>query len=96
MTLPEAIETTRIHHVAGLAAVVTTRSCRAPRHTLSDVGLSGGGQVPMLGDVSLAHHGMLILDEQPACRRHLLEVLRQSLGQVGTGRQPPGRRRLRC
>jgi magnesium chelatase family protein len=61
MTLPEAIETTRIHSVAGLTgdrtAVVTTRPFRAPHHTISDVGLIGGGQVPLPGEVSLAHHG---------------------------------------
>jgi magnesium chelatase family protein len=61
MTLVEAIETTRIHHVAGLTgdrtALVMTRPCRAPNHAISDVGLIGGGQVPMLGGVSLADHG---------------------------------------
>src|SRR5262245_3696408 len=83
MTLAEALETTRIHSVAGLTgdrtALVTTRPCRAPHHTLSAVGLIGGGQVPMPGDVSLAHHGVLFLDELPECRRHVLEVLRQPL-----------------
>jgi magnesium chelatase family protein len=83
MTLPEAIDTTRIHRVAGLTgdrtAFVTTRPFRAPHHTISDVGLTGGGQVPMPGEVSLAHHGMLFLDELPQCRRHVLEVLRQPL-----------------
>jgi magnesium chelatase family protein len=83
LTLPEAIETTRIRSVAGLtgdrAAFVTTPPFRAPHHTLSDVGLIGGGQVPMPGDVSLAHHGMLVLDELPEFRRHVLEVLRQPL-----------------
>jgi magnesium chelatase family protein len=83
MTLPEAIDTTRIHSVAGLTgdrtAFVTTRPFRAPHHTISDVGLIGGGQVPMPGEVSLAHHGVLFLDELPACRRHVLEVLRQPL-----------------
>jgi predicted ATPase with chaperone activity len=81
MTLAEAIETTRIHSVAGLTgdrtAVVTTRPCRAPHHTISDAGRIGGGQVPLPGDVSLAHHGVLFLDELPECRRHVLEVLRQ-------------------
>jgi hypothetical protein len=75
MTLPEAIETTRIHRVAGLTgdrlAWVTTRPCRAPHHTISDVGLIGGGHVPMPGEVSLAHHGVHYLDERPACRRRL-------------------------
>jgi len=81
MTLAEAIETTRIHSVAGLTgdrtALVTTRPCRAPHHTISDVGLIGGGQVPRPGDVSLAYHGVLFLDAWPEFRRHVLEVLRQ-------------------
>jgi magnesium chelatase family protein len=83
MTLAEAIETTRIHSVAGLTggrtAFVTTRPFRAPHHTISDVGLIGGGQVPTPGEVSLAHHGILFLDELPEFRRHVLEVLRQPL-----------------
>jgi Magnesium chelatase, subunit ChlI len=83
MTVAEAIETTRIHRVAGLTgdrtALVTTRSCRAPHHTISDVGLIGGGHVPMQGEVSLAHNGVLFLDELPEFRRHVLEVLRQPL-----------------
>jgi magnesium chelatase family protein len=66
MTLAEAIETTHIHSVAGLTgercAFITTRPCRASHHTISDVGLIGGGQVPMAGDVSLAHNGVLSLD----------------------------------
>ncbi len=83
MTLPEAIETTRMHRVAGLTGdrtvLVTTRPFRAPHHTISDVGLIGGGQVPMPGGASLAHHGVLFRDELPECRRHTLEVLRQPL-----------------
>jgi magnesium chelatase family protein len=83
MTLAEAIETTRIHRVAGLTgartAWVTTRPFRAPHHTISDVGLIGGGHVPMPGEVSLAHHGVLCLDDPPECRRHVLEGLRQPL-----------------
>jgi len=67
LTLAEAIDTTRIPRIAGLTgrrtAVVTTRPCRAPHHTIADVGLIGGGQVPMPGEVSLAHHGVLFLDE---------------------------------
>jgi magnesium chelatase family protein len=83
MTLPEAIETTRIHSVAGRTgartALVTTRPFRAPHHTISDVGLIGGGQVPMPGEVSLAHHGVLFLDERLECRCHVLEASRQPL-----------------
>jgi magnesium chelatase family protein len=86
MTLAKALDTTRIHRLAGLTsartALVTTRPCRAPHHTLSDVGLIGGGQVPMPGEVSLAHHGMRLLDELPEFRRHVLEVLRQPLKRV--------------
>src|SRR5262245_49645913 len=81
MTLAEAIETTPIHSVAGLTgdrtALVTTRPCRAPYHTISDAGLIGGGHVPMPGEVSLAHNGVLFLEERPECRRHVLDVLRQ-------------------
>jgi magnesium chelatase family protein len=83
MSLAEALETTRIHRVAGRTgdrtALVTTRPCRAPPHTISDVGLIGGGHIPMPGDVSLAHNGVLFLDELPEFRRHVLEVLRQPL-----------------
>ena len=95
MTLPEAIDTTRIHRVAGLtgdhAAFVTTRPFRAPHHTISDVGLIGGGQVPRPGEVSRAHHGVLLRDERPECRRHVLEVLRQPLEESLTRIQPPER-----
>jgi predicted ATPase with chaperone activity len=60
-------------------AVVTSRPFRAPHHTISDVGLIGGGQIPMPGEVSRAHYGVLFLDELPACRRHVLEVLGQQV-----------------
>jgi magnesium chelatase family protein len=83
MTLAEAIQTTRIHRVASLTgdrtAWVKTRPCRVPHHIISDTGLIGGGHVPMPGEVSLAHHGALFLDEWPEFRRHVLEVLRQPL-----------------
>jgi hypothetical protein len=97
MTLPEAIETTRIHRVAGLTgdrtALVTTRPFRAPHHTISDVGLIGGGHVPMPGEVSLAHHGVLFLDAWPECRRQVLEVLRQPLEEDVAHLQTRGRPR---
>jgi magnesium chelatase family protein len=83
MTLPEALETTRIHSFASFTgdrtAWVTTRPCRAPHHTISDAGLIGGGHMPMPGEVSLAHNGVLFLDELPECCRHVLEVLHQPL-----------------
>ena len=83
MRLVDARETTRISRVAGLTggrtAWVTIHPCRAPHHTISDVGLIGGGQRPMPGEVSLAHHGLLLVDERPEGTRHVLEVLRQPL-----------------
>src|SRR5687767_12487374 len=95
MTLAEALETTRIHRVAGLtgrhAAFVTTRLFRAPHHPISDAGLIGGGHIPMPGEVSRAHHGMLFLDERPEFKRHVLEVLRQPLEEGVIYRQSPAR-----
>jgi hypothetical protein len=95
MTLAETIETTRIHRVAGLTgdrtALVTTRPFRAPHHTISDAGLIGGGRVPIPGEVSLAHNGVLFLDELPEFRRHVLEVLRQPLEERLTRIQSPER-----
>jgi hypothetical protein len=95
MTLAEAIDTTRIHRVAGLTgdrtAWVTMRPFWAPHHTISDVGLIGGGQVSQPGEASLAHHGILFLDELPEFRRHVLEVLRQPLEDGVTRIQSPAR-----
>jgi magnesium chelatase family protein len=97
MALAEAIGTTRIHSVAGLTgerrALITTRPFRAPHHPISDVGLIGGGHTPMPGDVSLAHNGVLFLDELPEFRRHVLEVLRQPLEEGVTRIQSPARTR---
>jgi magnesium chelatase family protein len=99
MALAQAIETTRIHRVAGLTGdrttLVTTRPCRAPHHSISDVGRIGGGHVPMPGEVALAHHGVRFLDAWPEFRRHVLEVLRQPLEDGVTSIQSPARPRPR-
>ncbi len=83
MSFDEAIETTKLFSVSGLLdageALVTTRPFRAPHHTISDVGLIGGGASPRPGEVSLAHNGLLFLDELPEFKKHALEVLRQPL-----------------
>jgi magnesium chelatase family protein len=83
MSIEEAIETTKIHSIAGLLdgerSFVATRPFRSPHHTISDIGLLGGGAFPNPGEVSIAHNGVLFLDELPEFKRSALEVMRQPL-----------------
>jgi magnesium chelatase family protein len=92
LTVDEALETTKIHSVAGLLAssqaMIAIRPFRSPHHTISDAGLIGGGKYPRPGEVSLAHHGVLFLDELPEFKKNVLEVMRQPMedGQVTIAR----------
>jgi len=83
LTVDESLETTKIHSVSGqlstLASLMTVRPYRAPHHTISDVALVGGGTHPQPGEISLAHNGVLFLDELPEFKRSVLEVMRQPL-----------------
>lgn len=82
MTLQEALETTKIHSVVGKIkneGLISVRPFRSPHHTISDVALVGGGQYPQPGEISLAHNGVLFLDELPEFKRSVLEVMRQPL-----------------
>ncbi|MHA4847419.1 YifB family Mg chelatase-like AAA ATPase [Flavitalea antarctica] len=83
LTLREALETTKIHSVAGKlpvnATLIARRPFRAPHHTISDIALVGGGAIPQPGEISLAHNGVLFLDELPEFKRSVLEVMRQPI-----------------
>ncbi|PVY39223.1 YifB family Mg chelatase-like AAA ATPase [Pontibacter virosus] len=83
LSMHEALETTKIHSVAGklgeISSLLATRPYRAPHHTISDVALVGGGGIPQPGEISLAHNGVLFLDELPEFKRTALEVMRQPL-----------------
>ncbi len=83
MSIEESIETTKIHSVIGMvstkSALIATRPFRSPHHTISDIALTGGGTNPRPGEVSLAHNGVLFLDELPEFHRNVLEVLRQPI-----------------
>ena len=83
ISFEESLEVTKIHSICGLLStetpIILNRPFRSPHHTITDISLIGGGRVPKPGEISLAHHGVLFLDELPEFNKSVIEVLRRSI-----------------